>query len=153
MAIKFGDTSGTLSEHTKAHNQTLNGDDNQSNELYGDSHALTDHAKGGDDTLIGGNNSTSNNEVYKQTNSLYGDSYSMVNQAQGGGSTLAHLLNDLRVLIRCCRIKPRAIMVTVWINRTRDFPLAWSLVRFLVGWPAHSTEDVSLGRLSARRGR
>src|SRR5262245_66629554 len=56
MAILFGDPNlnPTLSGEQHAKNQTLTGDDNlHNNALIGDVRDITDHATGGNDTLIG----------------------------------------------------------------------------------------------------
>jgi hypothetical protein len=86
MSVKFGDTSGALSKHNKGHNQKLVGGDDEANYLYGDAYTMESFAKGGNDTLIGGNDVPpgSNNSG----NFLYGDAYNMTDYARGGNDIL-----------------------------------------------------------------
>ena len=64
--------------------QTLTGIDNTNNELVGDVHTMTDQAKAGNDTLIGGNYD-GNNFMF---NDLFGDALTMLDSARGGNDTL-----------------------------------------------------------------
>jgi hypothetical protein len=84
MATIFGDTSGSLTGTQKGKNQILVGIDNQDNTLVGDADTITDHAKGGNDTLIGGSNSDSGDV----SNNLRGDAFTMSGFARGGNDTL-----------------------------------------------------------------
>ena len=99
--IVFGDPllDPTLSGNQHAKNQTLTGIDNLNNELVGDVHTITDQARGGNDTLIGGNNTGAGLNF----NQLIGDASTMLDSAQGGNNTLiggnntgaGFVLNDL----------------------------------------------------------
>jgi hypothetical protein len=92
MATLWGDvvgTTGALSGHQKGEAQTLIGTDNQDNTIFGDAYSIVDFARGGNDTLIGGN-STGTGVVI--TNQLYGDAYQMTGHARGGADTLCLLL-------------------------------------------------------------
>ena len=82
MAI-YGDTTATLSGKKIGKHQTLTGIDSQDNEIFGDAAFIIDNAKGGNDTLTGGDNSGSG-EI---NNRLYGDAFDMRNNARGGNDT------------------------------------------------------------------
>jgi hypothetical protein len=71
MTTIYGDPylNPILSGKQHGKNQTLVGIDNQDNTLIGDVDTITDHAKGGNDVLIGGNNTGSG----VITNGLLGD--------------------------------------------------------------------------------
>ena len=57
MATLFGDTSGTLSRSQKGKHQVLIGTDDEDNFLFGDAGvSIIDFARGGNDTLTGGDN-------------------------------------------------------------------------------------------------
>jgi hypothetical protein len=81
MATIFGDPllNPTLSGKLHAKNQTLVGIDNQDNIIVGDVDTITDHAKGGNDDLTGGNN-TGTGFIF---NGLNGDANTMSGFAQG----------------------------------------------------------------------
>ena len=53
MAL-YGDTSGSLTDHQKGGDQTLTLDDHIGGTAYGDADEMTDYAQGGNDTLRGG---------------------------------------------------------------------------------------------------
>jgi hypothetical protein len=88
-----------LSGHQKGQSQTLVGTDNQDNTIFGDAYSLVGFASGGNDLLIGGNN-TGGGDV---TNTLYGDAYQMSGHAHGGADTLiggtdsgtGNIINDI----------------------------------------------------------
>src|SRR5262245_645618 len=92
MATLFGDTSGSLSGTQKGKHQDLVGTDNESNFLVGDAgESITDHARGGNDTLTGGNNSGdggNNGGPGAVVNTLYGDANTMQGFAGGGNEML-----------------------------------------------------------------
>jgi hypothetical protein len=81
MATLFGDTSGTLSGKQKGKHQVLIGTDDEDNLLFGDAGvSIIDSAKGGNDTLTGGDNSGSGTA----SNALFGDAQIMSGSARGG---------------------------------------------------------------------
>src|SRR5262245_26823337 len=87
MATLWGDitgTNGALSGHQKGRSQVLVGTDNQPNTIFGDAYSIIDFASGGNDTLVGGNNTGTGSIL----NQLYGDAYQMSGHAQGGSNTL-----------------------------------------------------------------
>ncbi|MGG7055970.1 hypothetical protein [Nitrosomonas sp. ANs5] len=87
ITTQFGDSDKypALTGHQKSKNQILNGMDNGFiNLLIGDVAFMRNHSKGGNDTLLGGNNSDGGILV----NGLIGDSGLMFNHSQGGNDTL-----------------------------------------------------------------
>src|SRR5262249_61893229 len=76
----------TLSGNQHAKNQTLTGVDDQVNVLVGDVETITDHAKGGNDHLTGGNLTSVGPSSIE--NILLGDADTMSGSAQGGNDTL-----------------------------------------------------------------
>ena len=87
MATLYGDTSGTLSGQDKGKNQNLVGTDNVSNLIVGDAGVdITDSARGGSDTLTGGDASGT---AVVGFNRLVGDAgETMSDSAKGGNDTL-----------------------------------------------------------------
>lgn len=87
MTTIYGDMEGTLEGRAKG--QTLTGDDEKYNFLYGDTYRI-ENAKGGNDVLIGGANS--------YLNVLYGDAYQIFNSLggndvlTGGASSYTNIL-------------------------------------------------------------
>jgi hypothetical protein len=57
MATLFGDSAGSLTNRQKDRHQVRVGTDNQEKIPVGDADNVSDHAKGGNDALIGGINS------------------------------------------------------------------------------------------------
>jgi hypothetical protein len=86
MALIYGDPllNPTLSGKLHAKNQTLVGTDNQNNFIIGDVDNIMHDAKGGNDVLIGGSNSSSTFVV----NLLLGDARFTIDNAKGGSDYL-----------------------------------------------------------------
>src|ERR1700704_155251 len=86
MSTNYGDLgfNPTLSGNQHAKNQTLAGIDNQDNTIIGDVVTIIDHAKGGNDSLTGGNYNGSD----FIENDLFGDANVMSGFASGGNDTL-----------------------------------------------------------------
>jgi hypothetical protein len=82
MSTIYGDPNfnPTLFGNQHAKNQILVGIDNQDNTIIGDVDTITDLAKGGNDSLTGGNNTSSG----LIDNELIGDANFMSGSAQGG---------------------------------------------------------------------
>jgi len=85
MAVFWGDTPGSLAGKQQGGSQTVSGNDDEQNTLWGDAgFQITDNARGGDDILVGGTvhaGGTFNNF-------LFGDSEDLSGKAQGGNDTL-----------------------------------------------------------------
>src|SRR4051794_39866402 len=74
----YGDAFGLL-DRARGGNDLLGGGDDTSNVLFGDAQFMDDHSHGGDDTLIGGDNAL---------NTLFGDAYEINDHARGGDDSL-----------------------------------------------------------------
>jgi len=77
MATLTGDTFGSFTGKQKGSNNILQGPDDEQNSLYGDAVAkITDSARGGDDTLVGGNmtlnGSLGNYQLYAKLTDMAG---------------------------------------------------------------------------------